>query len=243
LCHYSFLLNRLGRFSEARSAARQSFEIGTAFGDHANIARSVINFALTLLDSGEMEDAKFVFEDALSEARTAEDHFLEAVCLQKLGETAVQMGELDYAEEYLSQGLKLLKSVANRPLVAYTLLLQGEVAALKDQWDEALDLERDALEEFLEIQDNQGIASALEAIALTHVRAGAEPEMFLTLNSAAAELRRNINLRIRPEREGTLKRITTKATKYVGKTVAGAAIASGREMRISEAVEMALTAD
>ena len=121
------------------------------------------------------------------------------------------------------------------------MLLQGEVADAEERATEALELERAALREFHEIEDDQGIASALEAIACTHLRLAANPGVYLTLVSAAAELRRETKLQLGSERMKTLENSTELATASLGDAVARAAVESGKKMNIREAVEMALS--
>lgn len=241
LSHYSFLLNRLGLVDDARVAAQRSLDICSAAGDQANIARSANNLALTMLENGELAQAKNTLEAALSAARLAEDKYLEALCLQLLGETAVQAGELQDAEEYLAEGLALFDSLNNRPQAARTWLLQGDVAAMKGLADDALDLQRAALGELHAIDDFQGIAAALESIAGTYARMSTNPGLFLTLVSAAAELRRNTRLQLGAARKEMLERFSKTAKEALGEAVAATAIESGKKMKIAEAVELALT--
>ena len=240
LSHYAFLLNRLGLVDEARSAAQQSLNICTAANDQANIARSANNLALFMLENGEVERAKDVFEVALSAARHTDDKYLEALCLQHLGETAMHTGELQIADECLVESLDLFNSLRNRPQAARTMLLQGEVAAVKNLATQALELERAALREFHEIEDDQGIASALEAIACTHLRLSVNPGVFLTLVSAADELRRNTKIQLGPARKKTLDLASELATTSLGEAVARSAVESGKKMSLREAVEMAV---
>lgn len=139
------------------------------------VARAANNLALTWLEVGEFGHARPVFEVALAAARSARDKYLEGLSLHYLGETALRTGELAHAKECLTQSLALCESLSNRPLAARTQLLRGEVASSENNFAEALSLQRAALKDLSEIEDTQGIATALEALACTFAEEGRSP--------------------------------------------------------------------
>ncbi len=241
LVHYSFLLYRLGQLKEAKEAAQKSLDISSARGDQANIARSANNLALASLETGETTEAKAVFEIALSAARLANDKYLEALCLYYLGETALRSADVENAEYALTRSHDLFTSIGNRPHAARSLLLQGEAAAVSEDHEASLELGRTALTEFLEIEDQPGIASALEAIACTKAMSGSEPGVFLMLTSSAAEIRRKSKLMPVTRRKDLLERLGKKARTSLGISAASAAAERGRTMSLAEAIEIALS--
>jgi tetratricopeptide (TPR) repeat protein len=241
LVHYAFLLYRLGLLDDARRVAQQSLDISYANGDQANIARAANNLALTWLETGESGRARPVFEIALAAARVAKDKYLEALSLHHLGETALQSGDHGYAREYLTLSLALFESLSNRPLAARTLLLQGEVASSTGDFPEALTLQSAALKELSEIEDTQGIASALEAVACTLAEEGRSPGMFLTLTAAAAALRRNIRIPLGPARRRVLDRHAETVSASLDESSIRTAEERGRTMSLTQIVELALT--
>jgi predicted ATPase len=240
LGHYAFLLYRLGLLDDARRAAQKSLELSSATGDQANIARSANNLSLTWLEVGEFGKAKPVFEIALSAARLAKDKYLEALSLHYLGETTLRTGELDQAKEYLTQSLSLFEALSNRPLAARTQLLQGEVASSEGDFPEALKLQRAALQNLSEVEDTQGIASALEAIACTLAEEGRRPGMFLTLIGAAAALRRNIRVPLGPARGRVVDRHAETVSATLDEGSVRAAEEKGRTMSVTQVVEFVL---
>ena len=243
LVHYSFLLYRLGHLEKAKEAAEKSLEISSAVGDQANIARAGNNLGLAYLEMGESDQARSVFEVALSAARLANDQFLEALCMYYLGELDLRLGEAETADDKLTRGLELFKSIGNRPHGARCLLLQGEAAALLKNYQGALELKKAALREFRDIEDQQGIASALEAIACSRALSGSESGQFLELISAAAEMRRRSKLMLVTRRKDLIERLSKKTKASLGKSAAAAAAERGRTMALAEAIEIALSAD
>ena len=240
LVHYAFLLYRLGLLEEARRAAQKSLDISYTIGDQANIARAANNLALTWLARGEFGQAQPVFEVALAAARIAQDKYLEALSLHYLGETALQAGELGPARAYLARSLALFESLSNRPLAARTLLLQGEVASSTGDFPEALKLQRAAFKGLCEIEDTQGIASALEALACTLAEEGRSPEMFLTLTGAAAALRRNIRIPLGPARGRVVDGYAETVSASLDESSIRAAEEKGRTMSVTQIVEFVL---
>jgi non-specific serine/threonine protein kinase len=202
LVHYSFLLYRLGQIEEAKAASQKSLDISSELGDQANIARAANNLALAYLEMGKTAEAGSLLDVALSAARLANDLFLEALCLYYLGETALRSGEVESARHTLVRSYDLFTSIGNRPHAARSLLLRGEAAALLKDYAGALKLEQSALREFHEIDDNQGIASSLEAIACTRAMEGSQLAHFLTLTAAASEIRRQSKLKMITRRKG-----------------------------------------
>jgi len=240
LVHYAFLLYRLGLLDEARRAAQKSLEISSAAGDQANIARSANNLALTWLEIGEFGQAKPVFEVALAAARSAHDKYLEGLSLHYLGETALRTGELAQAKECLTRSLGLCESLGNRPLAARTQLLRGELASSEGNFAEALKLQRAALKDLSEIEDTQGIAAALEALACTLAEEGWSPDLFLTLRGAAAGLRRDLGIPLSPSRGCTVERYAESVAALLDEGSVRAAEEKGRSMSMTQAVEFAL---
>lgn len=240
LVHYAFLLYRLGLLDDARRAAQHSLDLSSAHGDQANIARAANNLALIWLETGEFVQARPVFEVALAAARSVRDKYLEGLSLHYLGETALRTGELAQANECLTRSLALCESLGNRPLAARTQLLRGEVASSEGNFAEALKLQRVALTDLSEIEDTQGIAAALEALACTLAEEGRSPDLFLTLREAAAGLRRDIRIPIGPFRGRTVERYAESVAAELDEDSVRAAEEKGRIMSVTQAVEFAL---
>ena len=240
LVHYAFLLYRLGLLDDARRAAQHSLDLSSAHGDQANIARAANNLALICLEAGEFMQARSVFEVALAAARSVRDKYLEGLSLHYLGETALRTGELAQAKECLTRSLALCESLGNRPLAARTQLLRGEVASSEGNFAEALKLQRAALTDLSEIEDTQGIAAALEALACTLADEGRSPDLFLTLREAAAGLRRDIRIPLGAARGRTVERYAVSVAAALDEDSVRAAEEKGRIMSVTQAVEFAL---
>ena len=242
LVHYAFLLYRLGLLDNAREAAQKGLDLSSAAGDHANIARSANNLALTWLEVGEFEQARSIFEIALAAARNARDKYLEGLSLHYLGETALRTGELVQAKECLTRSLALCELLGNRPLAARTQLLHGEVTSSEGNFAEALRLQREALKDLSEIEDTQGIAAALEALACTHAEEGRSPDLFLTLRAAAARLRSDLRIPLGPARGRAMERYAESVAAALDERSVRAAEEKGRTMSVTQAVEFASNA-
>lgn len=237
---YAFLLNRFGEYDEAIKAAEEGLEKFRHTTDHPNTARAANNLALTLMDIGEFERARPIFELALLAARRAEDVFLEAICLHNLGDCSLLTGDLDSADKFLSESLELFAPLEHRPLVARTLLLQGEVLGLRGDFSTSLDKQKTSLQEFVELGDNQGIASALETIACTLIDNGDPIVPAVELISFAEALRESIKMRLGPARRKLIDEHLNSAKTNLGQEHFDIAVASGSTMLLSEIVKTAL---
>lgn len=116
--------------------------------------------------------------------------------------------------------------------------VQGEVASSEGNFAETLKLQRTGLKDLSEIEDTQGIAAALEALACTCAEEGSNPDLFLTLREAAAGLRRDLRIRQpgQSARRGALRRDRCGGARLGFR----AAEEKGRSMSVTQAVEFAL---
>jgi tetratricopeptide (TPR) repeat protein len=238
LIGFAFLLNRLGEYEAAIEAAEESLDSfrGTEF--HFNAARAANNLALTLLDIGEFERAKPVLDEALIDSRKSDDVFLEAVCLHNMGDLALQTGELENAADLLDQSLHLFEELGQRPLVARTTLIKGEVAAERRDFEAALKLQTEAVLELKEIGDNQGVASAFEALATTFALQGKLFERAAKFQGAAESLRNKIGIGLSPARKGRFESLMKEIETSTGKDAYREAVAVGREMSVARAIDL-----
>lgn len=202
------------------------------------VTRAANNLALIWLEAGEFGQARPVFEVALAAARSVRDKYLEGLSLHYLGETALRTGELAPAKEYLTRSLALCESLGNRPLAARTQLLRGEVASSEGNFAEALKLQQAALTDLSEIEDTQGIAAALEALACTLAEEG-RVRTFSDVEGSSDGLRRDIRIPLGPARGGTMERYAESVAALDHDSVR-AAEEKGRIMSVTQAVEFAL---
>jgi hypothetical protein len=107
---------------------------------------------------------------------------------------------------------------------------------------EALRLQRMALKELSEIEDTQGIAAALEALACTLAQGGQSPDLFLTLRGAASNLRRDLRIPLAPARGCAVERYVDSIAAALDEDSVRAAEEKGRSMSVTQAVEFALGA-
>jgi hypothetical protein len=119
-------------------------------------------------------------------------------------------------------------------------LLRGEVTSSEGNFAEALKLQRTALKELSEIEDTQGIAAALEALACTLAEEGSSPELFLTLRGTAACLRRDLRIPLGPARGSVMERYAENVAAALDEDSVRAAKEKGRSMSVTQAVEFAL---
>jgi len=240
LVGYAFFLNRHGEHEKAVKIAEQSLEVLRQTDSPVLIARAANNLALTLLEMGEFDRSLPILEEALRDARVSDDVFLEAVCLHNMAEVAMYLEDLEQAADFAARALELFETRGLRPNIALTKLLQSELLVAKGAIREALELQHQVLTEFAEIGDNQGIASALEAIGETLIIEGSDQTSATHLISAAGALRQKIHIRLGPARRAALEEALAKAKKSLGKTPYEKAITAGRTATIKRSIDLAL---
>ena len=119
-------------------------------------------------------------------------------------------------------------------------MLRGELTSSEGNSAEALELQRAALKELSEIEDTQGIAAALEALACTLAEEGRSLDLFLTLRGAAARLRRDLRIPLGPARRRAVDRYAESVAAALDEGSVRAAEEKGRSMSVTQAVELAL---
>lgn len=241
LIGYAFFLNRHGEYDKAEKVAEKSVEVLRKTDSHVLISRAANNLALTLLEMGKFDRALPILEEALNDARVSDDVFLEAVCLHNLGEVALHLLQLDKAADFVAGSLRLFESLGLRPNVAKTKLLQGELIAAKGDLEAALKLQREALAEYGEIGDNQGIASAFEAIAATLSLQGRELDLAILLESAAGSLREKLKIGLGPAKEKLFRTQMESTKAAVVAEVTELAASKGRTMSVAQVIELVLS--
>lgn len=242
LTNYSFLLNRQGDFNGANETAQEALVTFRALGDHANLARAAHNLALSALDQGDFDQAIPLFEESLEASRWVEDGNLQSLCLHNLAEAAMQKGDLDIADGRLEECLALAEQLKHKPLSARSIIMQGEIAARRGNYTEALGKQRYGLSELREINDTQGIVDALEAIACTQSMLG-RARLALLIYGGVVRLREESKLLLGPVRQTILDRCLNIARDALGDDKSQSAFLMGHEMALEEVVRLATEGD
>ncbi len=159
------VLQALGDHAGAMIALEEARSLLEDGRDQREFAEVLELTAFAVLNKGELEGARKLFEMALPIYREIGDKKREASVLGTIGSVLMDQGELKKAEEYLQEALLSLyeldnKSEADSVLmdISIQLFMQGELAAASEKYHEALEL-------LVELDEKNSVAIALANIA------------------------------------------------------------------------------
>jgi class 3 adenylate cyclase/ABC-type dipeptide/oligopeptide/nickel transport system ATPase component len=129
---------------------KMQMDTGIPFGLSAyHYYLSLVHFA-----SGNLSEATLHAEQALNLAQTNHEKFHEGQSLIQLGRTVGKMekSQIDKAEEYILQGMKILDELGIKPIYARSYLFLGELYANAGQQERAVENLKKAGEMFQEMK-------------------------------------------------------------------------------------------
>jgi predicted ATPase/DNA-binding CsgD family transcriptional regulator len=137
---------------------------------------------------GTPADARVAAESALDAAREVGSRPFQASAERLLGVVALREERLESAGEHLSRARHGSREPRNVFTLGRSLLALAELAAAREEPEQARDLAHEGLEVLVEHADRPGIADALETLAAVHTAYG-QHEPSLRLVGAAERFR------------------------------------------------------
>ena len=99
----------LGNYSAAIHNYEQAYKLGERLGDPNGMASDLINLSFAAAFQEDYEAEMKYARRAVSLTRQINNHFLEGMALQSLGEAERELGDLDSARQHLNEALALLE--------------------------------------------------------------------------------------------------------------------------------------
>jgi len=161
------LATSLGRFWKMRgylSEGRQFLEQSLAAVENSLIpikAKAFLALGDLTCSQGDFNQAKVLFEQAVSFFREMNELQGEATSLHSLGELARQQGNFNQATNYYAESLTLNRKSGNRLGIADSLLGQGLIKTQLAEYETARVLLQESLGLMQQLENKQGIADAL----------------------------------------------------------------------------------
>jgi predicted ATPase len=175
-----------GRVSDARASLTASLALFRETGDKGGEARALNSLGVVARGSGELEEARSLFEDGLKLRRELGMPITTA--LNNLGVVATDRGDLEEARDHYARALELDELADDRVGVATDRSNLAAVALRARDVAEAEAMLRQSLPGFAEAGDTVGIAEDLERWAEAALLRG-ELERAAVLFAAASALR------------------------------------------------------
>lgn len=225
----------LGNYVEARRFHQEALQLWSELRDPAGVAVSEDYLGFVAWLEGRYEEAEERCRRALSYFERAGRH-QGVAALVNLGAAALHRGASESARRYLERALEDARSVGYREGMAFSLYLLGVIAG-RAGLPEAGPLLGESLQIDTELGNRWRVASVLEAVA-AYVTAG-NPEVSARLLGAALTLRQALGTPVPPAERPEVDRATSAAKKRLGDDEFARYWASGTNMSLLEAADLA----
>lgn len=136
-----------------------SLSISTRIGDIPGILRALNNKGIMLLERGELEESKEIFEMVLSKCRTHKFVQMESIVLDNLGELHVKNGHNEEAKECFVGSLSIARDLGFKWQIAE---VKKNLALISDPGPERLSLLLESKRLFEELGAHEELRSVLD---------------------------------------------------------------------------------
>jgi predicted ATPase len=242
LNNLGIVAKKLGDYRRAAGLYEEGLALQRALRDKYGVAASLNNLAIVAIKQSDYQQAAGLFEESLAIERELGDMKGTAVSLDGLGVAAYRAGDLRRAATLHEEALALCRALGDRHGVTSSLLNLGIVAFVQSEYERAATLLRESLLLGREIGARDLVAEALEG--LSWVAAACErPRRAAQLGGAAAALRCDLGVPLKPEILSEHKRAMQTGLNVLGKAGFAAAWAEGRSLPCEDAAALAMERD
>ena len=235
----SVLSHRLGDDERADAFAQERLDLARRLGDPEQLAGALVGLGVGANGVGDAERDLAATSEGAELARACGFLWILGVATRNLGSSAQELGNYPQAQAHLEESLDIFKRLGAEKYIAETCCELGVVAARGGKNDQAEALFRRSIERAGELLDNEvAIWCMGELAALAALRGDAERSAKLV---GAVEILREQTGHAPTPDERRIDEQTRSAlvTELDGESLA-AALASGREMPLEQAVAFAL---
>jgi predicted ATPase/DNA-binding SARP family transcriptional activator len=228
-----------GEHATATSFAEEGLAVARETGERHLVANALSNLGAIVLAGGDADRAGPLLEEAVAVAREAGDQRILALAVNNRGDYALTRGDFSTARPLFEESLALLRARGDTANVARALFNLGaselelgrhEVAG--QHFREGLVLARDA-------GDREDLVWLLEGIGALAAARG-HGERAARLLGAADGLLQAMGADHKPYERSLRDRTDAATESALGAEATGAALAEGRSLPLSDAIELAL---
>jgi serine/threonine protein kinase/TolA-binding protein len=186
-------LYHMARYEEAEHVLRRGVAVARAnLGDHPTTATALNNLGLVLMDWHGLDEAEQVYREALriATAQLGPNHNMVLIIASNLGYVHGQQGKLELAEAELRDVLARDRAAGIKDEV-WELNRLGDVRRQRGDWQEAVGLHRQALQQAIALFSPNARQAALSHyyLGLALIDAGEKTEAASELRAALAAYR------------------------------------------------------
>ncbi len=190
------------------------------------------NLGILARQAGEHARARSLYLESLAIRRDLVDTWATAAVLSNLG-------NLEQARARCEEALALQREVGDKYYIANVLNNLGNVLRAQGEYPKAFQAYRESLLINQALGDGWSLAFLLEDVGLLDVLRG-QPERALRLISAASALRERINAPLSPVERARLEDYLRPVHQALSEETQSALWAEGRQLNLSQAIELAL---
>ncbi len=231
-----------GDMQGALNYAREALLISRELNQEVLISSSLETIGLIHLDHGEYAAARQGFEESLAIRRSLGLKREIANTLSALGETSSCQNDLGAARKFFAESQALFTEIGDKPNLAYLLHNIGDLEQRCRDYSQAKTNYQESLRMLVAIKDMGVIAFSLEGLAASAAML-ADPDQAACLWGAAEALRETTGIQIPLNLRAEYDANVIAARTRLGSAAFGSAWAQGRNMKLEDAVHLALGGD
>jgi predicted ATPase/class 3 adenylate cyclase/ATP/maltotriose-dependent transcriptional regulator MalT len=228
-----------GDLERGRAMCEEGFAAAGRLGDRGLVGNALNNLGVALGEAGDAARASELFAEALAARREVGDRRGETIALSNLGVSQLREGKYAPAQETLLEAVELTRSFGDPIPLAYAIGMLGWARLLGGEEEEAEELFRESLRMRLETGEKRFTADNLEGLAAV-AAAQDRPRRAARLFGAADALLSSIGAELTPADREVQEPFVERARRALGEQEWESAFASGRELPLDRAVEVAL---
>jgi DNA-binding CsgD family transcriptional regulator len=232
------LAGSLGDYPAARGLLQEALEISV--GDPAATARALTRLGMVAMFEGDIPEAQALLERSLALCREIQDLRWQAITMVWLGWARIFLGDLERAEATLTESLDLCRTVGNRRLAVIAMSCLAQVKLKRRDDAGAAVLAAAALTAVQETAQSRAPWYAVTTAALVSAHGGDldHAARLLAAVEGWSEWTGDV-LIFGPESREAREEITARARQQMGDSAYRTAVAEGRALSASEAVDLA----
>jgi predicted ATPase len=243
------MAGNLARFQGDHQKARMMYEAGLNAGRAANnltqISLACRGLGGLAIEQGDRVAARDFIEEALATAREAKDNFGIARSLNMLGDLARAAGDDVTARPFYEEALTICRQLGNQFAISNILInlaaaeyLQADYASAAAHFAEGLTMAQESATRV--VGDKIAISYGLDGFAALAVRRG-YATLAAQLAGAADQLRDSFNYHIEPAERRFREAYLESIRAMLSETSFEDAYAQGRNLKLDQAVALALS--
>jgi non-specific serine/threonine protein kinase len=235
-----WLTRAAGNFEKANLLLQHALEMALEIGDKNRAAWALMDMGRAARDQGNNRQAVSFFSQSLTFAQESAEPRAIGRCLYNLAESYDLTGELDKSRKFWEAGLNIFRMEGDQTSIAGGLEGLAGIAYLTKDFASAFKFHLESLRLKVDVMDKLGLAFSLEGLAQM-CAAQREAKRAAVLWGAADRLRKALNVPLESSREHLYTSLIPSTRDQIGAEAFEQAWKKGREMKLNEAIEFALT--